>query len=318
MTERYAGKLTFEDGQSVSIDLAFDRDVLELSAEGNPVGSWPVKYCRVSRTGTGSFLLSIDGEKVVFAPDDVESFALAAAQRFHASSLADRIDVIREASAGVAPVPELIRADAPAPEPRLRTPMDWRLLAMVTTIAVIAISAGVLVLNLGGDSDGGAAPVATSPTPSTTAEPGFSDLFDQRPAEFVAAWNAAASELGVDALIREQLTIGTFETSLARYVSLLGTTDESDDTIASVVVVIDPAGDTDDDQLALAILGVAITVAEPELTGAERRAVLEQLGLDVDRPDLTGLDGETRHPGVRYTMQYFPEFSSLLFSMMAP
>ncbi len=318
MTERYAGKLTFEDGQSVSIDLEFDREVLGLSTEGKPVGSWPVKYCRVSRTGTGSFLLSIDGEKVVFAPNDVESFALAAAQRFHASSLADRIDVIREAGGAEGPALELPRADRPVPEPRVRAPMDWRLLGLVATIAIVAISSGLWVLSrLGGDAGDGAVARTSVPT-TTSSEPALPGLFDQRPAEFVVAWNEAASDLGVDALIREALTVGTFETALAPYVSLLGTTDESDDTIASVVVVIDPSGDSEDDQLALAILGVAITVADPGLTGAERRAVLEQLGLDVDRPDLTGLDGETRYPGVRYTIQYFPEFSSLLFSLMAP
>jgi hypothetical protein len=322
MAERYAGKLTFEDGESVPVDLEFDRDTLGLATEGNQVGSWPLKYCRVSRTGTGSFLLSIDGEKVVFAPNEVDSFSLAAAQRFQASSLADRIDVIRGASGrhladtAARTVKSQVPGQESGEEKRPRTPVDWRLMATLVTVVAVAVAAGSMVLSNMGEDPEVVAPQATAAT-TTTVEQALPTLFEQRPAEFVVAWNEAASRLGVDALIREQLNVGTFETSLAPYVSLLGTTDESDDSIASVVVVVDPSGDSDDDQLALAILGVAITVADPELTGSERRAVLERLGLDVDQPELSGLDGEASYPGVRYTIQFFPEFSSLLFSMMA-
>lgn len=319
MAELYAGTLTFEDGGTVPIDLEFDRETLGLSTEGNRVGAWPIKYCRVSRTGTGSFLLSIDGEKVVFAPDEADAFSLAAAQHFHASSLADRIDVIR--GTGGRHQADLHTAVRRAPDgeetERPRIAIDWRLMATLVTVAVVAIAVGLITLARTGDDSTGVEPGA-SPVTTTTVEPALPALFEQRPAEFVAAWNAAASELGVEALIREQLNVGTFETDLAPYVSLLGTTDESDDSIASVVVVVDPSGDTEDDELALAVLGVAITVADPDATGSQRRAVLERLGLDVDRPDLTGLDGEAVYPGVRYTIQYFPEFSSLLFSMMAP
>ncbi len=142
-------------------------------------------------------------------------------------------------------------------------------------------------------------------------------MFSQTPAEFVAAWNATARSLGVDVPIRDQLNVGTFETPLTQYISLLGTTDEAD-TIASVVVVIDPSGDTDDDLLALATLGVAISVADPDIGPEGRRAILERLGLDPDRPELDRLEGEADYPQARYRIQYFPEFNSILFNMLEP
>lgn len=317
MSERHGGKLTFEDGESVSIDLDFEGDILNLSTGGKPVGAWPIKYCRISRTGTGSFLLSIDGEKVVFTPIDVESFALAAAQRFHASSLADRIGVVREA-VGSEPSPTARDVEV-VPEAGDSAPtINWRpVVALIAVVLVIGI-AGAMALS-GSGSDGlSFAPLSTSPAPVvTTAEPSLPPLFSQQPAQFVAAWNEVAVEFGVDALIVEQLPIGKFETQIAPFVSLSGTTDALD-TIDSVVLFVDPTGGTEDDITALATLGVAIAVAEPELGPSGRRAILEQLGLDVNRPELDGLDGEATNQHARYTLQYYPEFNSLLFSIKEP
>jgi hypothetical protein len=318
MNDTFGGKLTFEDGESVSIDLSLKGETLEIMTDDKPVGVWPLKFCRVSRTGSGSFLLSIDGEKVVFAPDDQETFALAAAQRFQSSSLADRIGVVRsagETETKIAKVPEVEEPDTGA---RLQVP--WRRIAPLLAVLVLIVAVATWALGRSDDSElpaalGGSNTVPGPPT--TTFESTLPPLFSQTPPEFVAAWNATAQSLGVDVPIRGLLNVGTFETQLTPFIDLLGTTD-AQDTIASVVVVIDPSGGTDDDTLALATLGVAITVADPDIGPEGRREILERLGLDPDRPELDRLEGEADYPQARYRIQYFPEFNSILFNLLEP
>ena len=72
---------------------------------------------------------------------------------------------------------------------------------------------------------------------------------------------------------------------------------------------------TDEDETALAALGVAIAVANPELTREERGEVLAAMGLSVRNPDLAGLDGDVRVGSNDYSLAYFAEFDALLFSI---
>jgi hypothetical protein len=88
-----------------------------------------------------------------------------------------------------------------------------------------------------------------------------------------------------------------------------------DGTIESIVLVIDPTGDREDDQVALSALGVAIAVANPALEREERAEVLAVMGLSIGDPDLTALEGEVEVDGVSYTLSYVPTFESLLFAI---
>ena len=149
----------------------------------------------------------------------------------------------------------------------------------------------------------------TSPNavPATSA-------FDLDPSLLVVEWNRVAREFGSQLLIRDALPRGSFDTQLAPLISLQGTTDDQGD-VRSLVVVADPSGDTDSDQATIATWGIALTVADPSLTERDRREILDEMGLDVDFPQLGGLDGETTRNGIRYTMKYFQSFSSVLLTI---
>ena len=53
----------------------------------------------------------------------------------------------------------------------------------------------------------------------------------------------------------------------------------------------------------LAVWGNLIAVVNPELGPEGRRAILERLGVDLDRPLTLGLDTETTESGARYWLR---------------
>ena len=312
VVDTFSGTLTLDDGARVEVDLGLDGETLSLHTEGRVIGTWPLKYCRVSRSGQRGVMLSLDGEKTVFEPDDLSRFSTVAAQRFRASSLAERIGVIR---------------DVPLPDPALdgwvgddlsgSEGLEWaRSISRWVLVALGAI--GLVVVGWvgtrlwGDDSVEFAGTTVTVPL-TAAARP---DLFDQTIDQFTDEWNLAASAFGVPIQIRGVLVPGTFESQLTRYITMQGRT-SPDGTIESLVLVIDPAGDTAEDEIALSALGVAIAVANPELDREERSAVLASMGLSVRNPDLTGLEGDVDVDDVAYSISYFPEFNALLFSINA-
>jgi hypothetical protein len=303
----FTGTLTLDDGARVLIDLGLDDENLTLRTEGQVIGTWPLKYCRVSRSGGGAVILSLDGEKAVFEPADTTRFSTAAAQRFRASPLADRIGVIR----GIAEDEQRTGRDAPGSDGavRLLSPRQWGVAA--------AVAAGVVLIGLAAalwpDSAEPAGFAGTTiAVPTTVAAPPA--LFDQTLDEFTTEWNLAATAFGVPVQIRGSLVAGQFESRITEHLTLQGRTD-ADGTVGSIVLVIDPSGDTADDERALAALGVAIAVANPELEREERGEVLQSMGLSVRNPDLEGLDGEVRVGANLYTLAYFAEFNALLLSI---
>jgi hypothetical protein len=303
----FTGTLTLDDGARVPIDLGLDNENLTLRTEGRTIGTWPLKYCRVSRSGSGAVILSLDGEKAVFEPDDTTRFSTAAAQRFRASPLADRIGVIRGISEDV----QRSGRDATGSDGSVRilSPRQWAVAAAVATGVVLV----GLVAAFWPDSEEAADFADTTTTvPSTVAAP--ATLFDQTLDEFTTEWNLAATAFGVPVQIRGSLMAGQFESRLTEHLTLQGRTD-ADGTVGSLVLVIDPSGDTEDDERALSALGVAIAVANPELEREERGEVLEAMGLSVRNPELDGLDGEVQVGANLYTLAYFAEFNALLFSI---
>lgn len=308
VVDTFSGTLTLDDGARVPVDLGLDGENLTLRTDGREIGSWPLKYCRVSRGGRGAMVLSLDGEKAVFEPEDFPRFSTVAAQRFRASSLADRIDVIRD-------VPPVERDDSvetgrhqPAEAGRRVRPR----LKIIVSAGLALILLGVVAVAVWVSDDATRFAGTTLTVPTTVAPP--PPFFDQTLGEFTTEWNLAATAFGVPVQIRGVLVPGQFESQLTRYLTLQGRTD-ADGTIASLVLVIDPSGDTDDDEIALSALGVAIAVANPELERDERGEVLASLGLSVRNPDLTGLDGEVDVGETTYSMTYFPSFNALLFSI---
>lgn len=307
----FSGTLTLDDGARVPVELGVDDENLLLRTEGRMIGTWPLKYCRVSRSGSGAVLLSVDGEKTVFEPDDIARFSTVAAQRFRASSLADRISVIRDVAVdGSGERPGV--GDAAGHPDGAR--WWWRIprwgLVIVATVAVVGL--GVFVSSrLGGSDTPGFAGTTITVASTAVAPP---PLFSQSVEQFANEWNLTATAFGVPVQIRGALVPGQFESQLTPHLTLQGRTDP-DDTIGALVLVIDPTGDTEDDQMALSALGVAIAVANPELDREERGELLAAMGLSVREPDLTDLDGEARAGTTTYTITYFEAFEALLFTV---
>ena len=303
----FTGTLTLDDGARVPIDLGLDDENLTLRTEGQVIGVWPLKYCRVSRSGSGAVILSLDGEKAVFEPADSTLFSTAAAQRFRASPLADRIGVIR----GIVEDEQRAGRDVSGTDGsvRLLSPRQW---AIAGAVAIGIVLVGLVAAFWPEPADSTDLESTTLMVPSTVAAPVA--LFDQTLDEFTTEWNLTASAFGVPVQIRGSLMAGQFESQISEHLTLQGRTD-SDGTVASIVLVIDPSGDTEDDERALSALGVAIAVANPELESDERGEVLESLGLSVRKPDLEGLDGEALVGDNLYTLAYFAEFNALLLSI---
>ncbi|MEX2423072.1 MAG: hypothetical protein WD990_03745 [Acidimicrobiia bacterium] len=303
----FMGTLTLDDGARVPVDVGLDDENLTLRTDGQVIGTWPLKYCRVSRSAGGAVILSLDGEKAVFEPAESTRFSTAAAQRLRASPLADRIGVIRgmvedeqrtgRAATGV---------DGSA---RILSPRQW---AIAAAVAVGVVLVGLVAAFWPETEEATDAENTTIVVTSTAVPP--SALFDQTLDEFTTEWNLAAAAFGVPVQIRGSLMAGQFESQITEYLTLQGRTD-ADGTVGSILLVIDPSGNTEDDERALSALGVAIAVANPELERDERGEVLETMGLSVRDPDLEGLDGEVRVGGNLYTLAYFAEFNALLFSV---
>lgn len=303
----FTGTLTLDDGARVPIDLGLDDENLTLRTEGQVIGIWPLKYCRVSRSGSGAVILSLDGEKAVFEPADTSLFSAAAAQRFRASPLADRIGVIR----GIAEDEQRTRRDATGSDGSVRI-LSRRQWAIATAVAVGIVLVGLVAAFWPEPEETTDVESTTIPVTSTAAAPAA--LFDQTLDEFTTEWNLAAAAFGVPVQIRGALMAGQFESQITEHLTLQGRTD-ADGTVGSIVLVVDPSGDTEDDERALSALGVAIAVANPELDPEERGEVLESMGLSVRNPDLEGLDGEAQVGGNRYTLAYFADFNALVFSI---
>ncbi|HSJ28589.1 MAG TPA: hypothetical protein VLB67_10285 [Acidimicrobiia bacterium] len=303
----FPGTLTLDDGERVPVDVALDDENLTLRTGGRAIGTWPLKYCRVSPSGRGAVLLSLDGERTVFEPDDMGGFSTIAAQRFRASSLADRISVIRDVPA--------MDEDGESARDQVDRREPWWSERILRPLLLVTVALGMVagvVWWQARDSDSLELAGTTLTVPTTLEPP--PPLFEQTLARFTEEWNLAASAFGVPVQIRGVLTPGRFESQLTPFVIMQGRTG-IDGTIDSIVLVIDPTGGTSDDETALASIGVALAVASPDLSRQQRGAVLAEMGLAVRNPDLTGLDGAVEVGPVAYAVRYIPEFQSLLFTV---
>ncbi len=306
--ETFSGTITLDDGEQVPVDLGLDEGFLSLRTEGNLIGVWPVKYCRVSRSARGAFMLSLDGEKVVFEPQDLSGFATVAAHQFRSSTLADRISVVRDIAVVEGSSSSASSRSTESDRHRsVRRLLRWAMGILAVILALVM--AGLVVVWLG-DDEPPRFDAQTFAVPATVVSP--PPLFQQSVDEFATEWNLAATAFGVPVQIRGVLVPGLFESQLTPYLTLQGRTG-SDGTIASIMLVIDPSGDTDDDRNAVAALGVAIAVANPELTREQRGEVLAAMGLSVRSPELVDLDGSFDVSDTAYSISYVAAFNALLF-----
>jgi hypothetical protein len=88
-----------------------------------------------------------------------------------------------------------------------------------------------------------------------------------------------------------------------------------DGTVDRFSLVIDPTGPANSDRLGIQSLGVAVKVMDPGSTGSSRAALLRSLGLDVNAPNLAGIDSSLDVDGIRYSLRYDPESVTLTLSV---
>ena len=115
-------------------------------------------------------------------------------------------------------------------------------------------------------------------------------------------WNDAASQLGLEVFLLEVTTGNRLQTSLAGNLILYGTENQTTETVHSLMVSAGPALG-EEATAVLAVWGNLIAVVNPELDPEGRRAVLERLGVDLERPLTLGLNAETTEAGASYWLR---------------
>ncbi len=154
-------------------------------------------------------------------------------------------------------------------------------------------------------------PTTTAPAPTTTATPLIPVGFALPAPEFVQRWNETAEPINPQ-LRLSALLPGDFDILLTQYISVAGTVAENGG-VSAIELRIDPTGPVDQDVVGIQALGLMIAAVDPNLTGAERKALLSSMGLNVDNPVLVGVDGVAASNGVQYSLIYESEAVLLRF-----
>ncbi|MGH8925239.1 MAG: hypothetical protein ACRDWA_11485 [Acidimicrobiia bacterium] len=196
-------------------------------------------------------------------------------------------------------------------------------------LGVIAVLAGatyaVMVLMRPGDGEATATsqPAATAPpvtivittippvTVATTAPLSDTTFFQTDPSILTQRWNSLAEVAAPNMVLFSDIT-SPFILLLTPDVTLEGVLDP---VAGNVTMRATPSGTPEGDGAILSALGILIGTADPTLDGGDRKALLGQLGLDVDRPELGGINGSLTHNGLAYRMVYQAEQNTLEFAI---
>lgn len=147
------------------------------------------------------------------------------------------------------------------------------------------------------------ATVTTTPPTTTTAVPPAGTIFEMAPSVFAERWDIAvgAHSSGlVSGPVQEN--DGEFSFDAGPFVRLQGSV--QDGTVSRFAFVGDPSGTVEDDREVLTGLGMALSLVEPRLPPEGRRELLLALGLDVENPDLGGLDSTIEYRGHSYWLRW--------------
>ena len=190
---------------------------------------------------------------------------------------------------------------------------------LVLVGVLVGLGLLILLLTRGGDDSPTVSTASTAPpervvvttaaptTVPTTAPLADTTLFQTDPLALRERWNRLAEVAAPNMVLIEDI-VSPFILLLAPNISLEGVLDP---TAGSVVMRATPSGTPEGDSAILSALGILIGTADPTLDGNDRRALLGQLGLDVNRPDLAGIDGSLTYNGLLYRMVYRQEANSL-------
>lgn len=303
--------MTLTDGETLPVELEISSDVLRIVANGSSIGAWPIRYCRVSPRSSGVFDISIDGEVVTFVASDTAAFAQIAAGRFVSSPLSDRIAAVKTLPA----VESVDFLPPPPPEPEFedQPKLESRRMIVGAGLAAVVVTFVFAVTQLR-STDEPLVPTTISATVTTVQPPAA--WFELTPEEFGHRWNLTAERLAVSAVLPTANTGQGFDVTISEWIYAQGTVDD-EGRMESLVITVDPTGPDSSDEHAVLVWGLAMTVADPAGAPAERRTILERLGVDLNSLQLEGVDSGLDWGRNRYFMQYLPALSSILLRIEA-
>lgn len=304
----FSGQLSLdEDERPLEADVEFVGSGLTISTVAGPLGRWPLDKCRI-QPADGRFLITIEEDTAWFVPDDPVRFTRLVLEHWGASSLAAGMKAAREA-AGHFPIQAvksspLHEFDDHEHDRRpsvlggmvgLDPKMKWQV--------AVAVLAGILTLLIANSfGRGDVVPLVLGTVATTTTIPQTPFVFQAGLQGVADMWNDAASQLGLDVFVREVTTGNRLQTPLAGNLILYGTENPTSGTVHSLMISAGPALG-EQATAVLAVWGNLIAVVNPELDPEGRRAVLERLGVALDRPLTLGLDAETTEAGASYWLR---------------
>ena len=304
----FSGQLSLdEDERPLEADVEFVGSELTISTVAGPLGRWPLQKCRI-QPGDGRFLITIEEDTAWFVPDDPVRFTRLVLEHWGGSSLASGMKAAR-AAAGNLPIQSkksesLHKFDDYEDERRpsvvgglagLDPTRKWQV-----AVAALGLILILLIANSFGRDE--VAPLVLGTVATTTTIPQTPFVFQTGLDRVADMWNDSASQLGLEVFLREVTTGNRLQTPLAGNLVLYGTENPSTDTVHSLMISAGPALG-EQATVVLAVWGNLIAVVNPELDPEGRRAVLERLGVDLDRPLTLGLNAETTQAGASYWLR---------------
>jgi hypothetical protein len=181
-----------------------------------------------------------------------------------------------------------------------------------------------VLLILGGgeaavDPEGQVSPttsIVTVPTTvATTVPPPPADLetpvFDLTAAEFAERWNLSAASLD-EALLLSPNISNPFSLVMTPYMTFDGILDPLG---GSMRLRATPTGTAEGDRRILVAIALLIGTAEPTLTPDQRGQLVDELGLDLQDPDIAAISGARTYNGLYYEMDFLEEEGVLQFTV---
>ena len=316
-----SGQLSLDDERPLEADIEFVGSDLIVSTPSGPMGRWPLELCLI-QPDKGGFLITIDHETAWFVPDDPVRMTRLVLEHWGAPDLATAVNAVRAAtrlesggldsgqfdSGGPHPVASDNRSVRAAVEfdrglgssisrklARLDKPTKWQMTGLAAgLVAIVAIASAI--------SEPGPAAFASANLAGAATIPGDPAVFQGGVDEVALRWNDAAGALGTEAFMLEVTTANRLQAQLTGDLILYGSEDPATDTVHSLMISAGPAKG-DEATAVLAVWGNLIAIVNPELAPDGRRAILERLGVALDRPLTIGLDSETTEGGARYWLQ---------------
>lgn len=303
----FSGQLSLDDDERpLEADVQFVGSDLTISTVAGPMGRWPLTNCRI-QPDNGRFLITIDEDTAWFVPDDPVRFTRLVLEHWGASSLANAMKAARAAagplpiqSVKTQPVPEFDYDDDRRPSvvdglAGLDAKRKWQVAAAALGLVLVLLIANML-------SGEEVAPLVLGTVATTSTIPQTPFVFQTGLEGVADMWNDAASQLGLEVFLLEVTTGKRLQTSLAGNLILYGTENQTTETVHSLMVSAGPALG-EEATAVLAVWGNLIAVVNPELDPEGRRAVLERLGVDLERPLTLGLNAETTEAGASYWLR---------------